>query len=277
VIYHRKFQPLRAIRMEFDFETAISHLKGRHPDPTHCDRTINENAVIMAPNTRIIAVLFKERIDPRLRKEAFEICNVVNDLIDNRPAAVGTKSMPRINKDGRVGTYHATAGDVMEILEDDDARQGLLGAVKGTATRPAHLSQLTREKPELLVQLRELIEEVNRLYAKYLHTFHAIQRAEVKRAQKSLRLWHTAFSSAYIVRNLRSCYHRDGNLPGVMSALLPFGRFTGAELVLPRWRIAFALQPGDVLFFDAEELHGNLPFDGERASLVCYCARGLSS
>jgi hypothetical protein len=46
--------------------------------------------------------------------------------------------------------------------------------------------------------------------------------------------------------------------------------------VLPRWRIRIALLPGDLLFFDPLQPHGNLPIVGDRASLVLYCARGLS-
>jgi len=272
---YRKYQPLRPIRLQYDFEAATSHLKGKHPDPSHCDRIINENALIMAASTKLIAALFKERIDPNCRERAFKISKLVNDLIDNRPAAVGTKSTPRINKDGRLSPYDATADEVMNILDDDNARQGLFGAVKGKGKRPARLSPLTKKHPEWLDQLRKPIEVADQLYSKYLSTLYAVQLAEVEKASRDVRLWHTAFSSAYIIRNVRSCYHRDGNLQNVMSALLPFGNFTGAELVLPRWRVAFALQPGDVLFFDAEELHGNLSFDGERASLVCYCTRGL--
>ena len=54
------------------------------------------------------------------------------------------------------------------------------------------------------------------------------------------------------------------------------GDFSGGELVLPRFRIAFALRPGDLLIFDAEEVHGNLPIIGERVSLALYCGRWIS-
>jgi hypothetical protein len=273
---YRGYQSLRPIQLEHDFEAATTHLEGKHPDSTHRDRTIDENAVIMAPSTKIIAALFKQRIDPQWQKQAFEVGLSVNNRIDNRPGVIGTESLLRINKDGTLGTYFATANGVMDILDDDDARDGLFGAVKGSGTRAARLSPLTTKHPEWLEQLRKPIELADQLYSKYLPTPYAIQLAEVERASSLLRLWHTAFSSAYIIRNVRSGYHRDGNLPGVMSVLMPFGQFTGAELVVPRWRIAFALQPGDVLFFDAEESHGNLPFEGERASLICYCTGDLS-
>jgi hypothetical protein len=36
------------------------------------------------------------------------------------------------------------------------------------------------------------------------------------------------------------------NLRGVMTALIAMGNLAGDDLVLPRWRIAFALRPGDL-------------------------------
>jgi hypothetical protein len=45
---------------------------------------------------------------------------------------------------------------------------------------------------------------------------------------------------------------------------------------LPRWRIAFALQPGDLLLFDPQQLHGNLPFKGRRLSAAFFCARRIA-
>ncbi len=57
-----------------------------------------------------------------------------------------------------------------------------------------------------------------------------------------------------------------------MTAILPMGKFSGGELVLARWRVAIAYKPGDLLFFDPQCLHGNLPFKGERLSAAFYCA-----
>jgi len=53
---------------------------------------------------------------------------------------------------------------------------------------------------------------------------------------------------------------------------MPLGDFTGGELVIPRRRIGIAFERGDLLLFDAEQLHGNLPIAGKRVSpsaLLC--------
>ena len=49
---------------------------------------------------------------------------------------------------------------------------------------------------------------------------------------------------------------------------MALGGFTGGELVFPRWRIMIAFKPGDLLLFDPQQLHGNLPFEGERLSAI---------
>ena len=61
-----------------------------------------------------------------------------------------------------------------------------------------------------------------------------------------------------------------------MSAVVSMGTFTGGELVLPRWRIAIANRPGDLLLFDSQQLHGNLPFAGDRLSAIFYCERRIA-
>lgn len=117
-----------------------------------------------------------------------------------------------------------------------------------------------------------LIKLVDQLYAQHLPMFHAKQWAEVEKVPR-WRLWNTVFSTIYLGKNLRTAYHTDrGNLRGVMSAIMPMGKFTGGDLVLARWRIAIAYKPGDLLLFDPQQLHGNLPFEGQRLSAAFYCA-----
>ena len=269
---------LQTIRVCRDYKEATANLQREHAAPTHFDGTpIDRDTVVLAPDgTTIIALLLTDRVDLRLCEQAFEIAETVDDLLDKRPTAGGTKGMVRVKKNGRLGKFHVAPAPVMEIHNRDDVREGLLGAIAGTGARSPRKSRLTDERPAFLDELRSLVERVDDLHAKYVPNLHAYQRAEVKKAPE-FRLWHTAYSSLYIVRHLRAAYHRDRhNLRGALSALLPLGTFTGGELVLPRWRVAFAFKPGDVLFFNPQELHGNLPIEGDRSSLVCYCARGLS-
>jgi hypothetical protein len=148
----------------------------------------------------------------------------------------------------------------------------MLGYLDATPDKSFHKTRLTKKRPNMLRRNKTLIELVDKLYKQYLRDIYAIQRTEVKKAPRC-RLWHTAFSTIYVAKKFRTAYHTDhSNLHGVMTALMVMGNFTGGELVLPRWRIAFALKPGDLLFFDPQQLHGNLPFEGKRLSAAFFCA-----
>jgi hypothetical protein len=199
------------------------------------------------------------------------------------------KSISQAGRDAGYGSpqsawdaYQRLRADVVKALDLHDmfldvAAKNLVEMCHATKTYFAQYQRkITDERPELLDQLRVLRRRVDHLHAKYLPTLYAYQRAVVKAAPE-FRLGHSAYSSVYIVKHLRSGYHRDRqNLPGALSALLPLGDFSGGELVLPRWRIAFAFKPGDLLFFDPQQLHGNLPFRGKRLSAAFYCERRIA-
>ena len=80
------------------------------------------------------------------------------------------------------------------------------------------------------------------------------------------------FSTVTINKNVLCRSHADGNNESRLSCLMAFGEFQGGYLCFPRLRVAFDVQPGDVLIADTNhEQHGNIgPLFGERVSLVCY-------
>jgi len=179
---------------------------------------------------------------------------------------MGTQSLAR--SVGLNGRPSRRSGVNNVVLDASPARDGTLGY-----DRPGHRTPLTLQHREMLDGNRRLIELIDGLYRRNLPDVYARQLAALKKAWG--RLWATAFSTGYIAKNFRTAYHRDGNWRGGMTCLTAAGDFSGGELVLPRFRIAFALRPGDLLIFDAEQVHGNLPIKGERVSLALYCGRWI--
>jgi hypothetical protein len=259
-----------------DYKEATAGLEGKHPAPSHADQTLDQDTVVIAPNGNIAAVLITQQIPPELLKPAYELWKTIDELPSNRATAVGSSSLPQLRKDGTLSERRRVPEIVLETLKEQGVGQGVLGYLDATPDQPCHKSPLSLNRPELLDRNELLIKQVDDLYAQHMPSHHSLQLTEVEKAPH-WRLWHTAFTTIYIVKNLRSAYHADrGNLRGVMSAMMPMGNFTGAELILARWRIAIVLRPGDLLLFDPQLLHGNLPFEGQRLSAVFYCERRIA-
>jgi hypothetical protein len=262
--------------LKHDHKAAAAKLKGQHPAPSHADEMVDQDTVVIAPDGSILAVLIKQQIDGALYQPAYEIWKTVRDSPGNRAAAVGSVSLPRLKKDGTLSPRNAVPKNVMKILKGQGVSHGLLGYVGRTAHVPRHKTRLTVDRPEMLDMNRILIERVDELYSHCTPKLYAKQRAVVDRVP-DCRLWTTAFTTTYIIAGLRCAYHADaGNLLRALSAITPMGEFTGGELVLARWRIAIAFKPGDLLLFDPQQLHGNLPVVGERLSAIFYCARRIA-
>lgn len=269
-------KPIKTKQLTHDYKAATAALRGQFPDSSHVDQTIDSDTVVIAPDGSIIAVFLKQVIPPALYSRAYKRWKIVRELPDNRATAAGSISLLRIKKNGTLGERNAVPKHVLKVLKKQGVRHGNLGYLDAMPDKSFHRTRLTKKHPKMLNRNKALIELVDKLYKQYRPKIYALQRAQVQKAPR-FRLWHTVFSTIYLAKNFRTAYHTDsGNLLGVMTALMAMGNFTGGELVLPRWRIAFALKPGDLLFFDPQQLHGNLPFEGKRLSAAFFCARRIA-
>lgn len=262
---------MKPLLLMHDYRKWTTKLMGQFADTSHVDRFIDATTKVISPSGEIVAVLLCHVIPLTLHKRGYQLLKRVNEVPSNRATAVGSPSLPRIKKDGTLSERRGVPKRALVVLERGGARQGTLGFLDATPDQPCHKTPLTTTHPEMLDGNKKLIKLVNQLHAQFLPTFYRKQKAEIERAH-SWRLWDTVYSTLYVAKSLRTAYHSDsGNLKGAMTALLPMGRFTGGELVFPRWRIGFAFKPGDLLFFDPRQLHGNLPFEGHRLSAALYC------
>ena len=260
---------MRILRLKHDYEEASTKLEAKHPVPSDVDQVIDRDVLVKGPDQSTIAMLLTNCIDSDLWHLAYAMWSTaVNQLPSARPTAVGASSLPSPRKDGTLSEYHGVHKFVQDVLKQQGSRSGKLGFVNGREAR------LTVKRPELLEANRQLVERVDALYARYRPRHHAKQRMEVKKGR--CRIWRTAFSTVYIIKQTQTAYHADSNLPGALTAILCSGNFTGGALVLPRWRLAFAYRPGDLLLFDEGQLHGNLPFVGERLSAAFYCEENIA-
>ncbi len=195
---------MRTLLLKHDYKEAVAELKGQHPAPAHADQTINEDTVVIAPDASIPAVLLKQKIDPVRYAPAYELWNTVDELPSNRDTAVGSPSLPRLKNDGTLSERR--------VVPEDGVRHGILGYLDATPDQPCHKTPLTIARPELLDRNEQLVKRVDELYAQFMPTCYAAQRAVVDRVP-CWRLWDTAFTTVYIIKKLRHkhCLHTRGS------------------------------------------------------------------
>jgi len=268
---------MRRILLTPENEQAVKSLEGRFPSPLHVRKTLTETTEARTKDGIVRVALACNVIPTAFHKLAYELWKNVNELPDNRPAAVGSASLPRIMDDGMLSGRKGVPKQTLRVLRKQGSAQGILGYLDATQSQACHRTPLTKRHPEMLEGNERLIKLVDELYRFYRPDSYARQRVEIEKVPM-WRLWQTVFSTIYLARNFRTAYHFDsGNFKGVMTALMPMGTFTGGELVLPRWGLAIGFRPGDVLFFDSTEiLHGNQPFQGSRLSAAYYCERDIA-
>lgn len=248
--------------------------EGKFPVDGDALQTIDEDARVIAADGGVIAVLLMQAISVDLYKPAYKIYRTVHEIPRGRVNAFATKSLHlSIRRDGSLSPRKGIAPPVREVLEKYGVRQGLLGHFGKPCTGPK--CRCRKRNRKMLEETTPLIQKLDQLYKHYLPTHYRFQRAQVKKAPQC-RIPHTAFSSGYVLKQARTAYHADGNLPGGMTAIICMGSFSGGELVIPRWRVRFPYRPGDLLLFNAEELHGNLTFQGERLSAAFFCLRHIA-
>jgi hypothetical protein len=267
---------MKILTIRRDRQEAATKLKGHYATPSHADQILDRDTTVIAPDGSPTAVFLTQRIDSDLHRLAYAMWSVVGEIPRKRAMAVGSPSLPALRKDGSLSKRVGVPSPVVRILEESGVRYGILGSLGATAKHPCHKTALTRRQPELIEGNEPLIKRVNELYAQYVPTSYVIQQTEVEKRRRAGGFGTQCSRRSTSLKNLRTAYHSDRNLPGVMTVILPMGNFSGGELVFPRWRIAIAYRPGDLLLFDEGQLHGNLPFKGQRLSAAFYCARGIA-
>lgn len=130
--------------------------------------------------------------------------------------------------------------------------------------------------PEKYKKVVPLIEEVDKLYKKYIPASYKKQYDKAK--QTYFRVGKTSFTTITTNVNFQTTIHTDkgddaegfGNL-----IVIENGKYTGGETCFPQYGVGVDVRTGDILFMDVHQWHGNLPVikdepDAKRLSIVCY-------
>lgn len=144
-------------------------------------------------------------------------------------------------------------------------------------------SAFTQKNPELWMQVLPYIQKVSRLFKEHAPAQFEAQRAFVEQVHPDFVIPGSIFTTLTINRDWQTACHQDaGDFRsglGCMSAL-EGGKYTGAELIFPKYRAAVDMRTGGVCLADVHEIHGNAPIVGTpgqyvRISAVFYCREAM--
>ena len=241
-------------------------------DDEHFDTCFDEDVFVTKPNGEPLLVLIKGGITERSATIGWSVLKDLKLITRNRGNAAGRKNEEILHKDGTRGKY-------LNSAKGWEVYSGIVGYFERTVRLPyCRACAWNLEHPEKFAALMPMVKETNDLFAKHVPERYAKQQAFAERTAKDFLIPETVFTTLTINKNFRTACHLDaGDLEEGFSCMsvLRRGKFNGAKLVLPNWKIAVDLQDRDVVLFDAHEWHGNTQFvpissDAQRCSIVHY-------
>lgn len=249
--------------------TAKSEFLGRKATEDDYDRLIDEDAEILREDGSLLCVLKKKSLSKEASAKAWATLSKFNPVSRNRGIASGEDREVYIRKDGVASNTHIA----------DPVNSGIVGFFERTPRFPyCRACAWNLNDPQGWESLFPLIGEVDAIFKANAPTRYAFQERIAKRTHPDFLIPGSHFSTLTINKNFRTAYHRDaGNLEDGTSCMTVFrqGRWSGANLVFPAYRVAVKLDSFDTIIFDPYEIHGNTPLvlltpNAVRCSVVYY-------
>lgn len=255
-------------------------LAGRFAEASDYDLLVNESADILKPDGTPLLMFRKGILDPKQCRIAYD--NLIDAAVPsgNRGIAGGAIENStreyRIRKDGaRSKTNHAKNTVNSGIVGSFD-RGPRFPYCRQTAYTIAHKEKFRKAMP--------FIRTIDRHFQQACQVRHEAQMAMVLKTHRDFRIADTAFTTITVNKNFRTAIHKDqGDYAGGFGvmAVLEAGKYEGAFLVFPAYRVAVDMRTTDLILADVHEFHGNTPIIGipgryVRMSLVLYYREGMT-
>jgi len=174
---------------------------------------------------------------------------------------------------------------IKNYISDTNYAQSVMSGIAGYFDRYPRIPHgrvcaYNDKNPEKFKLAFPYLNKLNDQFRELLPVRWGNQRREADKLDKRFLVDETVFTTLTVNHNWRTACHRDAgdlhegfsNICGITG---PEGKgWKGAEFLLPEYRIAIDLQPGDMLLVNNHGgIHGNdalLGDDNDRLTLVCY-------
>lgn len=237
---------------------------------------------IKKPNGDPLFTLVRNAIKESVWRPAYETLRTVSGSLANRPDIIGKKlRMPGINKAGQASNFNSAPKPIVDAF---GGNSDLLGYYRYKNPAPGVVdcapTAWTTGNSNVLLGCMEFIRKVDEVYRTTMDKEYAGQMKVVNKVPQNWRMYDTAFTTLYVLKNAPTAVHKDtADATGTFGCMASLGEFEGNELVFPQYRIGVDYRPGDVILADVHEWHTNLPLlpGGERVSCVFFVREGMDA
>jgi hypothetical protein len=166
-------------------------------------------------------------------------------------------------------------------ISDTNYAQSVMSGIAGYFDRYPRIpfgraTAYTEKNPEDFAESFPFLNKLNDQFRELLPIRWGNQRAEAEKLDPRFLIDGTVFTTLTVNHNWRTACHRDaGDLHEGFSNICALGKgWEGGEFILPEFRIAVKLQPGDMLLVNNHGgIHGNDALVGDnndRMTIVAY-------
>jgi hypothetical protein len=191
----------------------------------------------------------------------------------------GAKKMPREQQ------IHDATFIIKNYISDTNYAQSVMSGIAGYFDRYPRIpygraTAYTEKNYDKFSLCYPYLHKLNDQFAKLIPNRWKAQNEQANRLDPRFRIDGTVFTTLTVNHNWRTACHRDAgdlttgfsNICGVTG---PEGKgWRGGQFILPEYRIAVNLQPGDMLLVNNHEgIHGNdelIGDDNDRMTIVAY-------
>lgn len=195
-----------------------------------------------------------------------------------------TKKLPEAEQ--RVAAKTLQNEHISSTTYANEVLSGIAGAFGRVPRVPyGRLAAFNEKHPEQFDRAIPFLRTLDKAFAELLPQRHTAQKAFVNTIDPHFRISDTVFTTLTVNKTFRTAAHLDAGDygPGFSNLLVLSndGNYTGGYLVLPEYRIAINVRPGDLLLIaNHTAIHGNTPIvlgseQSERISVVAYAREDL--
>lgn len=196
-------------------------------------------------------------------------------------------SVRRADASGERKSFYSTGGQKDKMIHHGaSVVSSIVGYADADNYHPCRQTALYRKHRELFdTDTIHLIRRISQLFKEYCPQEYALQKGFIDECNQNLVLNDTVYTTLTVNVDWQTATHRDkGDFHAGLGNLSVFKyggndlQYTGGELMLPEFKVAFNMEEGDVLFMDVHEVHCNNTIQGKgRVSLICYAREQIKA